>query len=83
MVLPYTLFRRQITEHIRLLMIGSAHTLVLNQYAVELKLLFQHTVRTVATVKWETDVAAIEINHSCIPLELEHARYIDSQRGTF
>jgi hypothetical protein len=40
-------------------------------------------LRTVATVKWETDVAAIEINHSCIPLELEHARYIDSQRGTF
>jgi hypothetical protein len=41
MVLPNTLFRRQITEHIRLLMIDSTHTLVLTEYAVELKWLFQ------------------------------------------
>jgi hypothetical protein len=45
MVLPNTLFRRQVTEHIGLLMIDSTHTLVLTEYAVELKLLFQHTAR--------------------------------------
>ncbi|MGB6686795.1 MAG: hypothetical protein WBE76_03035, partial [Terracidiphilus sp.] len=36
------LLRRQVTEHIRLLMIDSAHGSFLTHHAVDLKLLFQH-----------------------------------------
>jgi hypothetical protein len=37
MVLPNTLFRRQVTEHIRLLIVISSHDLFLLERNVELK----------------------------------------------
>ncbi|MGB6688974.1 MAG: hypothetical protein WBE76_14160, partial [Terracidiphilus sp.] len=42
---PHPLLRRQVTEHIRLLMIDSAHGSFLTHHAVDLKLLFQHPAR--------------------------------------
>src|SRR5208283_5301806 len=45
MVRAHPLLRRQITEHIRLLMIDSAHDLFLTDHTVELKLLFKQPAR--------------------------------------
>ncbi len=60
MVLPNPLFRRQITEHIRLLMIDSAHILLLTECAVELKLLFQHTARNLKVLP--RDLSGQQVN---------------------
>jgi hypothetical protein len=44
-ILPNPLLRRQITEHIRLLMIDPAHDPFLSNHAVEWMCPFQHPVR--------------------------------------